>query len=71
VHAGDNMPFVVSGGAGGYLKGGRNAYLQGGGASHLRLLLNAAEAMGARNTSGFGGRSLSGADRTPFDGLKA
>jgi hypothetical protein len=71
VHAGDNMPFVVSGGAGGYLRGGRNAYLQGGGASHLRVLLNAAEAMGATNTSAFGAPSLSGADRTPFDGLKA
>jgi hypothetical protein len=71
VHAGDNMPFVVSGGAGGYLRGGRNAYLQGGGASHLRVLLNAAEAMGARNTSGLGAKNLSGADRTAFDGLKA
>lgn len=71
VHAGNNMPFVVSGGAGGYLRGGRNAYLQGGGASHLRLLMNAAEAMGARDTTRFGAKSLSGVDRTPFDGLKA
>jgi hypothetical protein len=71
VHAGDNMPFVVSGGAGGYLRGGRNTYLQGGGASHLRVLLAAAEAMGARDTSRFGAPDLGGADRTAFDGLKA
>jgi hypothetical protein len=37
----------------------------------LRVLLNAAEAMGARDTSKFGAPSLSGVDRTAFDGLKA
>jgi hypothetical protein len=69
VHAGTNMPFVVSGGAGGYLRNG-NAYLNGGGAFHLRVLMNAAEAMGARDLSGFGDPNAGGADRTPFDGLK-
>jgi hypothetical protein len=70
VHAGGNMPFVVSGGAGGYLRG-RNVYLQGGGSFHLRVLMNAAEAMGVRDLSGFGDPGAGGADRTPFDGLKA
>jgi hypothetical protein len=69
IHAGNNMPFVVSGGAGGYLGGG-NTYLQGGGAFHLRVLMNAAEAMGVRDMSNFGDPGASGADRTPFDGLK-
>jgi hypothetical protein len=70
IHAGNNMPYVVTGGAGGYLRS-RNAYLQGGGAFHLRLLLNAAEAMGATNTARFGDPNASGADRTPFDQIKA
>jgi hypothetical protein len=69
IHAGNNMPFVVAGGAGGYLRGG-NTYLQGGGAFHLRVLMNAAEAMGARDMSGFGDPNASASDRTPFDGLK-
>jgi hypothetical protein len=70
IHAGNNMPFVVAGGAGGYL-GGRNRYLQGGGAFHLRVLMNAAEAMGVRDLSGFGDPNQSASDRSPFDGLKA
>jgi len=70
VHSGTNMPFVVTGGAGGYLRGG-TGYLQGGGAFHLRVLMNAAEAMGVQNTTNFGMRNATGADRTAFDGLKA
>jgi hypothetical protein len=70
VHAGGNMPFVVSGGAGGYLRSG-SAYLQGNGGFHLRVLMSAAEAMGVRDLSGFGDPGAGGADRTPFDGLKA
>ena len=69
-HAGGNMPFVVTGGAGGYLRRG-TGYLQGGGGFHLQVLMNAAEAMGARDTSNFGMRSATGADRQPFGGLKA
>jgi hypothetical protein len=68
-HAGSNMPFVVTGGAGGYLRNG-NAYLQGNGAFHLRVLMNAAEAMGVRDMSKFGDPGAGAADRTPFDGLK-
>jgi hypothetical protein len=69
IHAGNNMPFVVAGGAGGYLRNG-NAYLQGGGAFHLRVLMAAAEAMGVKNMANFGDKNAGGADRTPFDGLK-
>ena len=69
IHAGNNMPFAVSGGAGGYLRNG-NSFLTGGGAFHLRVLMNAAEAMGITNLSGFGGAGNGGSDRTPFDGLK-
>jgi len=73
IHAGTNMPFVVAGGAGGYLRGGQ--YIDGGGAFHLRVLMAAAEAMGVQDLSGFGAPvgalGASAADRTPFDQLKA
>jgi uncharacterized protein DUF1552 len=73
VHAGTNMPFVIAGGAGGYLRGGQ--YLDGGGAFHLRVLMAAAEAMGVQDVSGFGAPvgslGATAADRTPFDRLKA
>jgi hypothetical protein len=64
------MPFVVTGGAGGYLRS-RNAYLTGGSAFHLRLLMNAAEAMGARDLTNFGMPTAGATDRTPFDQIKA
>jgi hypothetical protein len=64
-HQGDNMPYVLSGGAGGYLTGNRGRLLNGGGASHAQLLLNAAEAMGVTNFSGFGT-----GNQTPFAGLR-
>jgi hypothetical protein len=70
IHAGNNMPFVVTGGAGGYLRPG-NAYLTGGSAFHLRLLMNAAEAMGARDMTNFGMPTAGATDRTPFDQIKA
>jgi hypothetical protein len=70
VHAGNNMPFVVTGRAGGYLRNG-NGYLSGGGAAHLQVLAAAAEAMGATNLSTIGGPGKSAGDRTPFAGLKA
>ncbi|MEM6955437.1 MAG: DUF1552 domain-containing protein, partial [Myxococcota bacterium] len=71
-HAGDNMRFVISGGAGGYLRtapGGR--YINGSGAPHLRVLLTAAEAMGIEDFSGFGDRNLSGSDRQAVEGARA
>jgi Protein of unknown function (DUF1552) len=70
VHAGNDMPFVVTGRAGGYLRAG-NGYLQGGGAAHLQVLASAAEAMGATNLSTIGGPGKTAADRTPFAGLCA
>jgi hypothetical protein len=60
MHTGDNMRFVFSGGAGGYLKKSPNGrYLQGGGEHHQRALLSAAEAMGLTNLAGFGDKSQS------------
>jgi Protein of unknown function (DUF1552) len=70
IHAGTNMPFVVAGGAGGYLRKG-NGYLDGGGAFHLRVLMAAAQSMGVTNMANFGDKNAGGADRTPFDGLRA
>jgi hypothetical protein len=63
-HDGTDMRFVFSGGAGGYLQksaGGR--YLAGGGQPHQRALLNAAEAMGITDFTGFGDTA---AARTPL-----
>lgn len=68
-HGGSNMPFVVSGGAGGYRRSG-NVHLRGNGTFHLSVLMNAAEAMGVRDMSNFGAPGGSAADRTPFAGLK-
>jgi hypothetical protein len=70
VHAGNDMPFVVSGRAGGYLRGG-NGYFDGGGAAHLQVLAAAAEAMGATDLSTLGGPGKSAQDRSPFAGLRA
>lgn len=70
VHAGNDMPFVVAGRAGGYLRNG-NGYLAGGGAAHLQVLASAAEAMGATDLSTIGGPGKSAQDRTPFPGLRA
>ena len=69
-HAGTNMPFVISGRAGGYLRNG-NGYLNGGGAAHLNVLASAAEAMGATDLSTIGGPGKTAQDRTPFPGLRA
>lgn len=70
VHLGNNMPFVVAGGAGGYLRRGGN-YVNGNGDFHLRVLMSAAEAMGVTDTSGFGGAGRGASDRQPVDALRA
>ncbi|HEU4584046.1 MAG TPA: DUF1552 domain-containing protein [Polyangiaceae bacterium] len=70
VHAGNNMPFVITGKAGGYLRNG-NGYLSGGGAAHTQVLASAAEAMGATDLSTLGGPGKAAGDRTPFAGLRA
>jgi hypothetical protein len=69
VHAGNDMPFVITGRAGGYLRTG-NSYINGGGAAHLQVLASAAEAMGATDLSTIGGPGKSAGDRTPFGGLR-
>ncbi|HEY0715423.1 MAG TPA: DUF1552 domain-containing protein [Polyangia bacterium] len=71
-----SMKYVVSGGAGGYLKRGPNGrYLKGAGDGagdlHERLLLNMCEAMGVTNFTGFGDPNLKGAGKTPIPGLRA
>lgn len=65
VHQGDNMPYVIAGGAGGYLTGNRGRLINGGGASHQQILLSAAESMGATNYGAFGT-----GDSSPFGGLR-
>jgi hypothetical protein len=73
IHAGNNMPFVVAGRAGGYLRAG-GGYIQGNGTMHLSLLMAAAESMGVTNNANFGaplGGNITAADRTPFAGIKA
>jgi hypothetical protein len=71
VHDGSNLRFVLSGGAGGYLRAAANGrYINGGGQSHQRLLLNVAEAMGVTNFAGFGNEAA-GAARTPLPNIGA
>jgi hypothetical protein len=70
VHAGNDMPFVITGRAGGYLRNG-NGYINGGGAAHLQVLASAAEAMGATDLSTIGGPGKSAGDRTPAAALRA
>lgn len=63
-HNGNDMRFVFSGGAGGYLvtsPGGR--YINGGGDAHQRALCNCADAMGITDFNGFGETAV---PRTPL-----
>lgn len=57
-HTGDDMAYVFSGGAGGYLKSG-GRFINGNGASHQRVFFNVCEAMGITNFSKFGDPSQS------------
>lgn len=71
-HNGNDMRFVFSGGAGGYLKfSPQGRYLDGGGQRHMRGLLNVCEAMGISDFDGFGDATASGEDRTPLPFLAA
>jgi hypothetical protein len=64
-HNGNDMRFVFSGGAGGYLVTSPNGrYINGGGDAHQRALLNCAAAMGVSDFTGFGDVT---APRTPLD----
>jgi Protein of unknown function (DUF1552) len=71
-----SMKFVLSGGAGGYLRRNPNGrYLRGAGDGagdlHERLLLNMLEALGITNFEGFGDTNLRGAGKTPIPGIRA
>lgn len=65
-HDGSNMRFVLSGGAGGYLRG--NSYINGAGESHAKILFNALEALGITDTAGFGPPM---GDRAPLASIRA
>src|SRR5690606_4889482 len=67
VHDGSDMRFVLSGGAGGYLRSG-GAYVDGGGRAHSKVLINALEALGIQEFSGFGDGNT---DREPMTELRA
>ncbi len=66
-HNGNDMRFVFSGGAGGYLVTSPNGrYIDGGGAAHQRALVNCAVAMGVTDATGFGDAAQS---RIPLDSI--
>lgn len=67
VHDGSDMRFVLSGGAGGYLKTG-GSYIDGGGQAHSKVLFNVLEALGITEVSGLGDDTT---DREPLAGLSA
>lgn len=66
-HDGSDMRFVLSGGAGGYLKSG-GSYINGGGQAHSKVLFNILEAMGISDPSGLGDDTT---DREPLAGIRA
>lgn len=66
-HDGSDMRFVLSGGAGGYLRRGGN-YINGGGEAHQKILFNALEALGITSTTGFGNPT---GDRAPVASVRA
>lgn len=67
VHDGTDMRFVLSGGAGGYLKKG-GSYIDGGGQPHAKVLFNVLEAMGINDVAAFGDAKL---DQAPLPALRA
>jgi hypothetical protein len=66
-HNGTDMRFVLSGGAGGYLRTG-GSYIHGGGQAHSKVLFNVLEAMGISEPSGLGDDTT---DREPLAELRA
>lgn len=66
-HNGTDMRFVLSGGAGGYLRTG-GSYIDGGGQAHSKVLFNVLEAMGISDPSGLGDNTT---DREPLAELRA
>lgn len=66
-HGGSDMRFVLSGGAGGYLRTG-GSYIDGGGRAHSKVLFNMVEAMGISDPSGLGDDTT---DREPLSEIRA
>jgi hypothetical protein len=66
-HTGTDMRFVLSGGAGGYLRTG-GSYIDGGGQAHSKVLFNMLEAMGISDPSGLGDATT---NREPLADLRA
>lgn len=66
-HGGSDMRFVLSGGAGGYLRTG-GSYIDGGGRAHSKVLFNVLEAMGISDPSGLGNDTT---DREPLAEVRA
>lgn len=72
IHAGNNMPYVLAGGAGGYLRQSPNGiYVDGGGEAHQRLLFNVCEALGIVDLAGFGSSDSNVGDREPLSLVRA
>lgn len=72
IHAGTNMPYVVAGGAGGYLRRSpEGVYVDGGGAAHQRLLFNVCEALGIEDFTGFGSTDAEAGAREPLSSIVA
>lgn len=67
VHDGSDMRFVLSGGAGGYLRTG-GSYIDGGGKAHSKVLFNVLEAMGISDPTGLGNDMT---DRDPISEIRA
>jgi hypothetical protein len=67
LHDGSDMRFVLSGGAGGYLRPG-GGYINGGGQAHSKVLFNMLEAMGVSDFSGMGSSTT---DKVPLSELRA
>lgn len=67
IHDGSDMRFVLSGGAGGYLRSG-GAYIDGAGQAHSKVLFNALEALGIEEVSGLGDGNT---DREPLAAVRA
>jgi len=66
-HNGTDMRFVLSGGAGGYLRTG-GSYIDGGGQAHSKVLFNMLEAMGITDPSGLGDATT---NREPLAEIRA
>ncbi|MEL6183459.1 MAG: DUF1552 domain-containing protein [Myxococcota bacterium] len=68
-HSGSDMRFVISGGAGGYVKTAPNGrYIRANGEPHQRVLTACAEALGVTDFTNFGDDSH---DKSPFSAISS